>query len=83
MYVAGSLPTDCGALPSPDNGGVQLMNGTTLGSVVKYFCNPGYTVSSPIPRVCAELSVWSGFAPVCINRKSLIEQIYVHDIYLY
>jgi len=61
--------TDCGLLSHPANGQVMLLNGTTLGSVANYSCNPGYTLSGPMSRACVEISVWSGFNPGCINSE--------------
>ena len=60
---------DCGQLAPPVNGSVHLSNGTTLGSVAYYFCDNGYTSTTPMTRVCTENSVWRGFAPVCVKSK--------------
>jgi len=74
MYVnfhgSFALSTDCGSLPPPAFGSVQLLNGTTtLGSVANYACNPGYISSTSMSRVCTDTSVWSGSAPVCTNSE--------------
>ena len=62
--------TDCGPLSPPAFGSVQLLNDTTtLGSVANYACDPGYTLSTSMARVCTDTSVWSGSAPVCINSE--------------
>lgn len=64
--------TDCGPLFSPAYGSVYLLNGTTtFGSVANYSCNPGYSLSAPMSRVCSDTSLWSGFAPVCINGECI------------
>lgn len=59
---------DCGPLPDPVNGVVQLTT-TTLGSAAAYDCNPGFQVQGDTPRICLETAEWSGDAPICIRES--------------
>ncbi|XP_003387839.1 PREDICTED: sushi, von Willebrand factor type A, EGF and pentraxin domain-containing protein 1-like isoform X2 [Amphimedon queenslandica] len=57
-------PIECGPLDSPDNGIVRV-EGTTVGSVAKYTCNPGFKLSGSDMRTCQATGEWSGSTPVC------------------
>lgn len=56
---------DCGDLESPDNGMVDLSNGTTFGSQAVYTCNDPFKLNGNSVRVCQENGEWSGSTPVC------------------
>ena len=56
---------DCMVLPDPDNGEVDLSNGTTFGSIAVYNCNEGLILLGSDTRVCQADGVWSGDPPTC------------------
>ena len=63
---------DCGPLPDPANGFVDLSGGTKFGDGrVKYFCNAGYTMSGKATRKCLSTGLWSREEPTC-DRKTFI-----------
>ena len=55
---------DCGDLPSPLNGVVNL-TGTVEGSIANYTCNEGFLPDGPVVRMCGSDGMWSGEAPLC------------------
>ena len=55
---------DCGPLPAPDNGEVEL-SGTIFTSVANYSCNEGYILNGTQTRFCTIAETWSGVEPVC------------------
>lgn len=55
---------DCGDLPDPDNGLVQLTN-TTLGAAAAYDCDFGFQLNGVETRTCIETGEWSDEAPTC------------------
>ena len=62
---------DCGTLPAPKNGTVQI-TASTAGGVAKYICNTGCDLVGVSIRTClviGQSAQWSGTAPQC-NRKS-------------
>eukprot|EP00731_Ephydatia_muelleri_P030228 Em0021g751a len=61
---------DCGDLISPTNGAVSLI-GTTLGSVARYTCNPGFRLDGDASRTCQSTSTWSGNQPSCNSIMAL------------
>ena len=56
---------DCGGLEPPDNGTIELREGTLFGSIAVYDCDDGFEVVGSIVRVCLETGEWSDEAPVC------------------
>ena len=63
---------DCGPLPDPANGIVDLSGGTKFGDDgVEYSCNAGYIMSGTATRECLSTGLWSGVEPTC-DRKSFI-----------
>ena len=52
---------------SPDNGTVDLSEGSLLGAMATYSCDPSFTLIGMSPRVCQENETWSGEAPTCIG----------------
>ena len=61
---------NCGDLTAPDNGIVDLNNGTRLSSIAKYHCNTGYNLQGDAERTCTEEGVWSGNSPVCESKPT-------------
>ena len=58
---------DCGTLPDPPNGVVDLTT-TNFESEAMYTCNLGHVLSGSNTRVCTLSGTWSGGEPVC-SRK--------------
>ena len=64
-----SKVVDCGSPVNPDNGQVDISNGTTFGSTAIYTCDPGYTLSgSHKLRTCGADAVWFPTEPTCNSR---------------
>ena len=60
------VAVDCGRLPTPSNGQLQVsFTTTTLGSTGSYHCISGYTLSENITRRCEANGAWSGTEPTC------------------
>lgn len=61
---------DCGMPARPDRGNLLLVNdSTTVGSMVRYFCDDDYWLVGPQELFCTKDGKWSGNAPAC-ERKS-------------
>ena len=59
---------DCGSLPNPLNGMVELeLN--TFGSQASYSCMPGYTLQGEEQRTCLSTGEWSGEEPFCQGNR--------------
>ena len=56
---------DCGTLPPPDNGDIDLSEGSLLGAMATYSCDPSFTLVGNSSRQCQEDETWSGEAPTC------------------
>ncbi|XP_049300024.1 sushi, von Willebrand factor type A, EGF and pentraxin domain-containing protein 1 [Anopheles funestus] len=57
---------DCGMPARPDRGNMLLLNdSTTVGSVVRYFCDDDYWLVGPQELYCTKDGKWSGSAPAC------------------
>ena len=56
---------DCGSLESPDNGTVDLSEGTTFGSTAVYSCDEIFVLDGNSTRVCLSSGVWSNEPPTC------------------
>ena len=66
-----SIGQDCGNLPAPNNGAVQITT-TTVGGKAMYQCNTGFDLVGVTTRTCQTNGLsaqWSDTAPQC-NRKS-------------
>ena len=59
------LVIDCGTLPEPANGAVDLSDGSFVGAVAIYTCDPSFRLIGEDSRVCQENESWSGEAPTC------------------
>ena len=53
---------DCGPLPDPDKGRVNILNGTVFLSTATYTCN--VVTGSPF-RTCGADGLWSLSEPIC------------------
>ena len=61
---------DCGDLPAPANGQVDLGNGTVFGSVAVYSCNERFELNGPAElRTCQDSGSWSEVAPTCESQS--------------
>ena len=54
----------CPTLTSPANGAVSAPT-KTVGSVARYSCSSGYTLSGVATRTCQSNGEWSGSQPSC------------------
>lgn len=61
---------DCGVLEDPENGSVDLSDGTTEGSTATYTCFAGYQLKGVATRTCIR-SGWSDKEPTCERKKTL------------
>ena len=61
---------DCGDLEAPDNGTVDLRDGTTFASIAVYDCDDGFLPTGAIVRVCLETGQWSDEPPICESELS-------------
>ena len=59
---------DCGGLPDPPNGEVNLDEGTMFGSRALYSCNEGFVLNGVTTRTCEATGIWSDSEPTC-ERK--------------
>ena len=59
------LAIDCGTLSEPANGAVDLRDGSLVGAVAIYTCDPSFRLIGVESRVCQENESWSGEAPIC------------------
>ena len=60
---------DCGRLEDPENGRVDLSDGTTEGSEATYTCFQGYELKGVATRTCSR-SGWSDKEPTCERKLS-------------
>lgn len=58
------LAVNCGALPKPDNGSVDVPS-TTFESQATYACDPNFGMVGDATRTCQANGTWSGSAPTC------------------
>lgn len=56
---------DCGPLESPENGMVNLEDGSVYGSEARYNCSSNYLLEGTYLRICLENGEWSGEKPEC------------------
>lgn len=62
---------DCGTLADPENGSVDLSDGTTEGSSAIYTCFAGYQLKGVSTRTCTR-SGWSDSEPTCERKRKLM-----------
>ena len=68
VVITRNLVQDCGTLPDPSNGQVNLDEGTTIGSTAVYTCDEGHTLVGASTRMCQSDGVWANSEPTC-QRK--------------
>ena len=73
VLVIGYTVIDCGVLEPPANGAVNMSQGSLLGAMATYMCDPSHTLVGPDLRQCQENGMWSGETPICegMFKKSL------------
>ena len=59
-----SIP-GCGPLESPDNGFVDLSEGTQVGNLALYFCDSPFDLVGDRVRICQGNGLWNGSDPLC------------------
>lgn len=75
------VPTDCGILPAPADGAVDLRDGTLYNAVATFTCNDGYRLIGDKTRRCTAKERWNHLTPACVNEgNNLI--IVLHTNYL-
>jgi len=66
---SGNEPTceavDCGSLMDPENGMVNLLNGTVFQSEATYNCSENFILNGNSTRICQSRGQWSGSQPTC------------------
>ena len=62
---------NCGPLSSIENGYLTYTNGTNRGSVARYNCQRGYTLSAPTTRECQFDGEWSAGTANCTQGRPL------------
>ncbi|XP_053271757.1 sushi, von Willebrand factor type A, EGF and pentraxin domain-containing protein 1 [Pleuronectes platessa] len=58
------VPAECHTPPRPEHGWVNVTD-SSLGSMVKYFCEEGYELQGEPVRQCVSDRLWTHDAPVC------------------
>lgn len=57
---------DCGTPARPDRGNYLLVNqSTTVGAIVKYYCDEDHWLDGPGELTCTKDGKWSGSTPAC------------------
>ena len=71
-------PTDCLGLPDPDNGRVDLSEGTMTGARANYSCNERFDLAGQSTRTCDPDGKWTGTAPKCSCKDLSIVSFILH-----
>ncbi|XP_035004472.2 sushi, von Willebrand factor type A, EGF and pentraxin domain-containing protein 1 isoform X1 [Hippoglossus stenolepis] len=58
------VPAECQTPPRPEHGWVNVTD-SSLGSMVKYFCEEGYELQGEPVRQCVSGRLWTHSAPIC------------------
>ena len=72
-----SYISDCGGLPAPSNGEIDLPDVTAVGQIVVYSCFTGYALDTAAIRTCLSSGQWSGNAPQCVSGKDQSDYQYL------
>ena len=76
IYTPVTVVVDCGLL-NITNGMLsyneQGQDQTLLGATVSYTCNTGYTLNGSNMRTCLTGGAWSGTAPSCDGKYSVLQ----------
>lgn len=67
------IAVDCGELSSPDNGEVDVTEGTRLNAVATYSCLLGYRLDGVEERTCGPDGQWSDSVPACVGEYCLTD----------
>lgn len=60
---------NCGTLPNPDNGVVDVPI-TTEDGIATYSCSEGHILVGVVSRVCQPDGTWSDQAPTCRGKQN-------------
>lgn len=62
----------------PGRPGYAIVSGKNywVGSIIRYFCNPGYTLIGHGARRCMSSGSWSGKMPTCKYEKRFLRTFY-------
>lgn len=85
MYVhAFILGISCGEPEVPNNGRVDISDGTFFEDVCRYSCDAGYMLVGPANRTCQADGQWSGSERICESEtlKLLSNSTYVHFVHV-
>ena len=63
----GMAPTECSVPEDPDHG-FRIGTNSSIGSVMKFGCLLGYTLTGPASMECQSNGEWSGKAPTCDGK---------------
>ncbi|XP_052242561.1 protein lev-9-like [Dreissena polymorpha] len=56
---------DCGTLPNPEHGSIEILSDTKYLAEVAYTCKHGYELIGDQSRTCQSTGTWSGETPYC------------------
>lgn len=66
-----SVAVDCGDLKDPVNGKVDFTT-TGFGAIARYRCSKGFRIVGDNSRTCKSDGTWSGSAPICQRKKTMM-----------
>ena len=61
----------CTALGNPVNGAATQPESTVFGSITRFTCDDGYTLSGSERRTCTADEEWDGDNTVCTSKSTL------------
>ena len=64
-------------MPEPANGTVDLRDGSLVGAVAIYTCDPSFELIGVDSRVCQENGLWSEEAPICEGNFEIYRAVKV------
>ena len=70
--IYSTVGIQCPALSDPENGAVRI-TGTGVGDTATYTCISGYELSCSDTRLCGSNGEWSGSAPTCEGKYSMVQ----------
>ena len=77
-----SLAVDCGSLPNPLHGTVDISSGTIFEKIANYRCDTGYNLAGPMTRTCALGGIWTSNEPVCHRKFSITQNFLSTTVYI-
>ena len=64
------LAGTCTCPPGPSNGRISYCwRSRSVGSLIRYYCNSGYSAVGSTSRTCQRGGYWSGSAAVCLRSE--------------